>query len=113
MNCIAPTAATRMMEGLLAPDALAQLRPELVSPGVLALVAENAPTRTILCAGGGSFEQAHIVLTQGIHVGEASDAAEQIAFRWGELADPQGATTPTGAWAQGKLELEKAGMTVA
>lgn len=49
VNCLAPTAATRMMEGLLAPEVLAQLKPEAVSPGLIALVAEDAPTRTILC----------------------------------------------------------------
>ena len=52
VNCLAPTAATRMMEGLMPPELLGKLTPESVSPGVLALVAEDAPTRTILCAGG-------------------------------------------------------------
>ena len=112
VNCIAPTAATRMMEGLLAPELVAQLTPESVSPGVLALVAENAPTRTILCAGGGSFEQAHVTLTRGIYVGMEDDAAEQIAAHWSEIGDAQGAIVPEGSWAQGKGELEKAGLKV-
>jgi NAD(P)-dependent dehydrogenase (short-subunit alcohol dehydrogenase family) len=34
VNCIAPTAATQMMEGILPPEQLAMLRPELVSPAV-------------------------------------------------------------------------------
>src|SRR3569623_1972163 len=47
VNCIAPTAATRMMEGILPPEQLALLQPEYVSPAVLTLVAEEAPTRAI------------------------------------------------------------------
>ena len=113
VNCIAPTASTRMMEGLLAPELIAALKPEFVSPGILALVAEHAPTRAILCAGGGSYEQAHIMLTQGIHVGAGDDAAEQLAARWNELEDTVGAIIPEGSWAQGKRELEKAGLVVA
>ena len=40
-----------------------------MTPALLALVAEDAPTRAILCAGAGAFERAHVTLTQGIHVG--------------------------------------------
>ena len=109
VNCIAPTAATQMMDGLLAPELAASLAPEFVSPGVLALVSEDAPTRTILCAGGGSYEQAHIAMTQGIHVGTGEDAADQVAARWTEIGDVVAATVPAGSWAQGKHELEKAG----
>src|SRR5580658_3884411 len=65
VNCIAPTAATQMTEDILLPEQLALLRPELVSPGVLALVSEDAPTRAILCAGAGGFEIAKITLTEG------------------------------------------------
>ncbi len=112
VNCIAPTAATRMMEGLLAPQVVAQLKPELVSPGVVALVGEDAPTRTILCAGGGSFEQSHITLTHGIYVGGSDDAAEQVAAHWAEIADPKQATIPESSWGQGMVELQKAGVSL-
>ncbi len=108
VNCLAPTAATRMMEGLLPADVIAKLTPSSVSPGLLALVSEDAPTRTILCAGAGSFEQAHVTLTRGIHVGECEDAAEQVAARLPEIGAPDGAIVPESSWAQGKTELEKA-----
>ena len=58
VNCIAPTAATQMLEGLLPQEELDLLHPGRVSPGVLVLVGEDAPTRAILCAGAGSFEAA-------------------------------------------------------
>lgn len=107
VNCLAPTAATRMMEGLLSEEALAALAPQAVSPGVLALVAQDAPTRTILCAGAGSFEQAHLTLTHGIHVGQVDDAAERISASWQQLADQQGSVIPANAGAQGAVELKK------
>ncbi len=112
VNCLAPSAATRMMEGLLAPQALARLEPGAVSPGVLALVTEDAPTRTILCAGAGSFEQAHVTLTRGIHIGEGEQVAEQIAARWAEIGDTEGSVVPGTSSEQGQSELRKAGLPV-
>ncbi len=109
VNCLAPTAATRMMEGVIPAELLGRLTPESVSPGVLALVAEDAPTRTILCAGAGSFEQAHVTLTRGIYVGIGEDAAEIVAARMVEIGGVDGSVVPENSWAQGKSELEKAG----
>src|SRR3546814_8660406 len=51
VNALAPTAATRMTEDILTPEMLQQLRPELVIEGLLHLLSEDAPTRTVLCAG--------------------------------------------------------------
>ena len=112
VNCLAPTAATKMMEGLLSAEADALLRPEYTSPAVLVLADESAPTRTILCAGAGSFEVATITLSQGVYVGTEDDAAEQIQAQWAQVAAPAGAIVPEGSWAQGKLEMEKAGVKV-
>ena len=78
-----------------------------MSPAVLALASENAPTRTILCAGGGSVEQAHIVLTRGVFVGDADGAAEKIEADWPGIADLAGAVIPEEGWVQGRTELEK------
>ena len=93
VNCLAPTAYTRMMEGILPQDQLDVLDPALVSPAVLALVADDAPTRAILCAGAGGYELAQITLTQGIHLGAAS-TAEALLERWGELSDRTGEMVP-------------------
>ena len=80
VNCLAPTAATRMTEKLMPEAVLRLLEAGAVTPGLLALVAEDAPTRAILCAGAGSFERAYVTLTQGIHVGAGTATrAEQIA----------------------------------
>jgi NAD(P)-dependent dehydrogenase (short-subunit alcohol dehydrogenase family) len=109
VNCIAPTAATPMMEGILPPEQLAMLRPELVSPGVLALVSEAAPTRTILCAGAGGFEIANITLTEGIHIPGDPPSAETLLARWTEVADRTGEAVPKQGFAQSQRELDKAG----
>jgi NAD(P)-dependent dehydrogenase (short-subunit alcohol dehydrogenase family) len=108
VNCLAPTAATRMTAGLMPEPVLKQLDPASVTPGLLALVAEDAPTRAILCAGAGAFERAHVTLTQGIHVGMGDDAAEQVAARWDEISDRAGETVPESGAAQGTLEVGKA-----
>lgn len=108
VNCLAPTAATAMTEGVLAPDELARLQPEAVSPGLVALVAERAPTRTILLGGAGSFECANITMTQGIHVGDAEDPVAEICNRFDEIRDRRDESVPESGWAQYRLELAKA-----
>ena len=65
VNCLAPTAATRMTQDLFPPDMLQAFGPEAVVPAMLVLASQDAPTRTTLCAGAGAFEAAHITLTPG------------------------------------------------
>jgi NAD(P)-dependent dehydrogenase (short-subunit alcohol dehydrogenase family) len=108
VNCLAPTAATRMTENLMPEAVLALLQPGAVTPGLLALVADDAPTRAILCAGAGAFERAHITLTPGIFVGMAPDAAEQVALKFDALSDRTGETVPESGNAQGTSEIGKA-----
>ena len=108
VNCLAPTAATRMTEGLLPPAVLEALRPEAVVPAMLVLAAQDAPTRTILCAGAGTFEAAHITMTQGVFIGSAADAPEQLAARLAEVTDRQGDQVPQSGGAQGTNEIGKA-----
>ena len=108
VNCLAPTAATRMTENLMPEAVLKLLQPEAVTPGLLALVADDAPTRTILCAGAGAFERAHITLTPGVFVGLPADAAEQVAARLDELSSRDGDSVPESGNAQGTAEIAKA-----
>ena len=108
VNCLAPTAATRMTEKIMPEAVLRQLEAGAVTPGLLALVADDAPTRAILCAGAGSFERAHVTLTQGIHVGQHDDAAEQIARQFDAISDRTDETVPESGAAQGTLEIAKA-----
>ena len=108
VNCLAPTAATRMTEGLMPADVLAALQPEAVVPAMLVLAAESAPTRTILCAGAGTYEAAHITLTEGVHLGLTEDTPERLAARLAEVTDRQGEQVPQSGAAQGTNEVGKA-----
>ncbi|HTP74519.1 MAG TPA: SDR family NAD(P)-dependent oxidoreductase, partial [Burkholderiaceae bacterium] len=108
VNCLAPTAATRMTEGLLSPQMLQQLTPEAVTPGLLHLVSEDAPTRAILCAGAGTFARAHVTLTHGVHVGAGDAAAERVAARFTEISERSGEIVPDSGLAQLQNELAQA-----
>lgn len=112
VNCLAPSAATRMTEDVLPEEALNLLRPEAVTPGVVWLASEQAPTRTVLCAGGGSFEVAHVTLTKGLHLGMGDDVPEQLAARAAALADRAEERVPHTGFIQVEHELLKAGVTL-
>ncbi|MES2949664.1 MAG: SDR family NAD(P)-dependent oxidoreductase [Pseudomonadota bacterium] len=108
VNSLAPTAATRMTEGLMSEAVLAALKPEAVVPAMLVLVAEDAPTRTILCAGAGSVEAAHITLTHGQWIGLGADAPERLAAQLDAVRDRNGEAVPADGSAQGSLEVGRA-----
>ncbi|WOP14364.1 SDR family NAD(P)-dependent oxidoreductase [Ottowia sp. SB7-C50] len=108
VNALAPTAATRMTEGLLPPEVLAALKPEAVVPAMLVLASEQAPTRTILCAGAGTYEAAHITLTQGVHLGLTPDTPERLLAALAQVTDGTGQTVPQSGAEQGSNELGKA-----
>jgi NAD(P)-dependent dehydrogenase (short-subunit alcohol dehydrogenase family) len=108
VNCLAPTAATRMTEGLMPQEVLDALKPEAVVPAMLVLAAQDAPNRTILCAGAGTFEAAHITMTQGAWLGIAPDTPEQLAARLAEVTSREGEVVPQSGAAQGTNEVGKA-----
>ena len=112
VNCLAPTAATAMTEGVLPPEALARLQPDYVSPGLVALVGEDAPTRTILLAGAGSFESAHLTMTRGIFIDGSADTAAEVAARMDEIRDRADERVPGTGFEQYQWELSKAGFEV-
>jgi NAD(P)-dependent dehydrogenase (short-subunit alcohol dehydrogenase family) len=108
VNCLAPTAATKMTEGLMPAAVLEKLTPESVTPGLLHLVSKDAPTRAILCAGAGTFERAYITMTGGVHIGNGADAAEQVAAQFEAISDRDGEIVPKDGSAQVMNELGKA-----
>ncbi|WP_299014463.1 SDR family NAD(P)-dependent oxidoreductase [uncultured Caulobacter sp.] len=108
VNCLAPTAATGMTEGVLSPESLQRLDPALVSPGLLALVGDDAPTRAILCAGAGHFATANITLTTGYFIGGGRDAGERLIEQWDQVADRAGKIVPAYGFAQSEREIASA-----
>ena len=112
VNCLAPTAATGMTEGVLSEESLQRLDPALVSPGLLALVQDDAPTRAILCAGAGHFATANITLTEGRYIGGGADAGEQLIGQWDCVADRQGEIVPAYGFTQAEREVASAGLMI-
>ncbi|AXA69358.1 3-hydroxyacyl-CoA dehydrogenase [Achromobacter insolitus] len=108
VNCLAPTAATAMTEGLLDEQSLALLTPGAVSPALVALVSENAPTRTILMAGAGSFEQANITMTRGIYLDGEDLSANVLIDRLDQVSDRAEETVPATGFDQLRHEIAKA-----
>ena len=90
VNAIAPVAATRMTENLMPPAILERLKPEYVTPGVVFLCSEEAPTGTILTAGAGVFAMAHIVETEGVYLGDGGLSVEEVRDNWAKITDPTG-----------------------
>ena len=90
VNTLAPTAATRMTEALMPEEALALLAPETITPGLLYLVSEDAPTRVIMGAGAGSYAQARIYETLGATLPDAENTPEGVAAAWSKITDPEG-----------------------
>jgi hypothetical protein len=108
VNALAPTAHTRMTEGLLPPAAAEILKPETIVAGMLFLASEDAPTHTILCAGGGSFERAYLTLTQGMWFAESERTPEAIAAAYDRISDRTNEIVPETGAAQGVIELRNA-----
>jgi hypothetical protein len=98
-----------MTQGVLSEGSLAGLDPSLVSPGLLALAGDEAPTRAILCAGGGHFAAAHVTMTEGLFVGGGGDAGESVVRHWDAIADRTGEIVPGYGFTQAERELASAG----
>ncbi|NEX91808.1 SDR family NAD(P)-dependent oxidoreductase [Caulobacter sp. 17J65-9] len=111
VNCLAPTAATQMTEGVLSQSSLELLNPALVSPGLLALVGEDAPTRAVLCAGAGHFARASVTLSEGVYVGAAADAGQQVVANWDGISDRSGEIVPDYGFTQAEREVASAGLS--
>ncbi|HEY1709204.1 MAG TPA: SDR family NAD(P)-dependent oxidoreductase, partial [Rhizomicrobium sp.] len=90
VNAISPVAGTRMTENLMPANVLEMLKPEYVTPGVIYLVSEDAPTGMIMTAGAGIFSAAEIVESNGLNMGHAA-TADDIAASWAKISDFTGA----------------------
>lgn len=107
VNVLAPTAATRMTEALIPADALALMAPETITPGLLYLVSEDAPSRVMLGAGAGCFAQTRVYETQGITLtGEITP--EDVAERFADVTDPDGQEELANAFEQTKKYVANA-----
>ena len=89
VNTICPVAGTRMTENLMPPEVLAQIRPEFVTPGVVFLCSEEAPTGVIMTAGGGAFAITRLIETEGVFLGQGA-RVEDVRDNWAKIVDDAG-----------------------
>ena len=85
INALAPVAWTRMTSNLMPPEMEAALAPEQVTPAVVFMCSEQAPTGKIICAGAGAYAAAQIVETRGMYLGSAP-TAEDVAENWEQIS---------------------------
>ncbi|MDX2483769.1 MAG: SDR family NAD(P)-dependent oxidoreductase [Pseudodonghicola sp.] len=108
VNMLAPTAATRMTESLMPPEALELLRPEAITPGLLYLVSDDAPSRTILGAGAGCYALTRVYETEGVLLEGDANTPEGVAAQFDAIADPSGQKELTDAFQQTRKYARKA-----
>jgi NAD(P)-dependent dehydrogenase (short-subunit alcohol dehydrogenase family) len=108
VNCLAPSAATAMTHDLWTPEDLAALTAERVSPAVVALASEAAPTKCIVLAGAGGFKLSNVTMTQGIHLSDPQLSAEAILAQWAQLKDRTGELVPATGFEQYRFEVDRA-----
>jgi len=97
VNALSPVAGTQMTEGMVDTRAFELMAPESVSPGLLALCCEDAPSRLILCAGAGTFAATHIHETAGIYLAPKDQTPENVIAQLERITDPGGEKEMSGA----------------
>jgi NAD(P)-dependent dehydrogenase (short-subunit alcohol dehydrogenase family) len=108
VNCLAPSAATQMTNDLLMQEDLRALDPTRVSPAVVALASERAPTKQIVLAGAGSFEQAHITQTQGLYLPDQELSPQRLLDQWERIRDRSDELVPARGSDQYQFEVARA-----
>ncbi len=87
VNCLAPTAGTRMLEGLMPQEVMDTLTPSSVTAGALTLCHKEAPTRLILCAGGGGYASTHVFETDGIYLPVEEQTVDNVVANYDQILD--------------------------
>ncbi|MCX7318869.1 MAG: SDR family NAD(P)-dependent oxidoreductase [Hyphomicrobiales bacterium] len=108
VNIVSPTAATRMTEELLPAEALKLMKPEAITPAVEYMLSENAPTKTIMGAGAGSFAVIRILESEGKNFAEDQWTADTVAANFKEISDMSNARVLDGAFHQTQKYVEQA-----
>ena len=100
VNALSPTAGTRMTEDLMAEEMLALLTPESVTAGALTLCHDEAPNRTILCAGAGAYASTRLFETAGVYLPPEQQTPEKVLEHWDAVCGTEGQTEMAGAFHQ-------------
>jgi NAD(P)-dependent dehydrogenase (short-subunit alcohol dehydrogenase family) len=109
INCLSPTARTAMTEALIEDKRVLELMTvESVTTGLLALVAQSAPNRTILGCGAGGYARAVIKETDGIYLSPDQQSPENLLASWDALEDQANAEELKAGWMQTNKYVAKA-----
>lgn len=87
INCLSPTAATRMTEDIMTPEMLEALKPEYVTPAAVFLVSQEAPNHTVMFAGAGTFATLEIRESKGKFLDQAHRSADDVAENFTAISD--------------------------
>lgn len=108
INCLSPTAGTRMLEGLITPEQSDIMTVESVTAGLLTLCDNDAPNRSILCAGAGGFARTYIYETDGIYLPPDQQTPENVRANIDAIDNPQGQEILVGGFQQTNKFVAKA-----
>jgi NAD(P)-dependent dehydrogenase (short-subunit alcohol dehydrogenase family) len=97
VNTIAPLAESRLGEGIFPEEAMRVMRQEFVTSLVLYMASEDSSsTGMVISAGAGHYARAEMVMAPGVRWSYDADVTpEDIAGRWGEITDLDGAQPVT------------------
>lgn len=87
INCLSPTAATRMTEDILTEDMLGKLDPKYVTPAAVFLVSKEAPNHCVMFAGAGTYATMQISESAGINLLEDERNADGVAANFEAISD--------------------------
>jgi NAD(P)-dependent dehydrogenase (short-subunit alcohol dehydrogenase family) len=111
INAISPSAQTRMTEGLLPPDMIPHMKPELVSPAVAWLCStECNVSGQIIAATAGGFARVQYFVTEGVQFDpEQPVTIEMFAEAFPTLSDLSTAKPYTGLMGNVERKLREIG----
>ena len=108
VNCLSPTAGTRMLEGLVTEEQSDIMTVESVTAALLTLCDNDAPNRTILCAGAGGYARTHIYETDGIYLPPEQQTPENVRAQMDSIDNPEGQEILVGGFQQTNKFVGKA-----
>ena len=108
INCLSPTAGTRMLEGLITSEQSDIMTVESVTAALLTLCDNDAPNRSILCAGAGGFARTYIYETDGIYLPPDQQTPENVRANIEAIENPQDQEILVGGFQQTNKFVAKA-----
>jgi NAD(P)-dependent dehydrogenase (short-subunit alcohol dehydrogenase family) len=96
VNAVAPVAATRLTEELMPEQMRKALSPHTVTPAVVYLCSDSAPTGIILQAAGGNFQRIAVMEGKGKNLG-VDATVEDVARNFDAICNLDGARAKNSA----------------